>query len=275
MSDKYDSILKKLLENEKISKKVNALKLTKKQMIEAIPILIDMSEEIDDGIRKTLTSFELHENGSVKRISVLAKRGLKYRYLNNVVTNKMYPVNFEDDKKFIYEEGRKEIVNLFANFLNGEEPPKKGLYLHGQIGIGKTFIMKRFAKKLAENDKKIGFINLSKLTSILKGTFGSDNDEYLEIFRTLTKVEYLFIDDIGAEKITTWFRDDFLFSLLNERMEHERITFFSSNYSHDNLLKKQAITSGTNYRDYDNANRLISRIKALSISVLIKGKNKR
>ncbi len=275
MSDKYDQILKKTLENERVLKKVNSLNLTKDQMLEALPILIDMSEEKDDENVRTLTSFEVHENGSIKRTSILSSKGIRLRYLENIVTNKINPINFEDNKKFINDENRKKVVNLFARYLKSGNHPKKGIYLFGNMGIGKTFIMKKIAKRFAEAGEEVGFINLTKLVSILKGTFGTDNEEYLEILNLLSKVKYLFIDDIGAEKITTWFRDDFLFNLLNERMEHKKITFFSSNYSQEKLSKKQSLTSGSSYRDYDNANRLVSRVQALSIEVFLDGKNRR
>lgn len=275
MTNKFDTILQETLKNDRVAKKVDALKLTKEQMIDALPILIDMANEIEDGISKTLTSFEVLESGSVKRIAVLSKRGIELSYINNIVTQKINPINFEENKEFSKEEGRKEVVNLFAKHLNKETCPGKGLYLYGEMGIGKTFLMKRFAKMLAEAGNKVAFVNLSSLTSIIKSTFSKGNEEYFEIQNLLSRVNYLFIDDIGAEKVTSWFRDDFLFPLLNERMEHKKITFFSSNYSHDKLAKKQSITTGTTYKDYYNSNRLMSRIKALSKEVKIQGTNKR
>jgi len=58
-------------------------------------------------------------------------------------------------------------------------------------------------------------------------------------------------------------------------MDHSKITFFTSNYSIDELEKQQAKTSKAKYRDFDKAKRLVERIKALSKPIVINGENLR
>jgi len=58
-------------------------------------------------------------------------------------------------------------------------------------------------------------------------------------------------------------------------MDHEKVTFFTSNFTIEELAKRQAKTSKSTFRDYEKANRLVERIKALSKPILIKGENLR
>jgi DNA replication protein DnaC len=53
---------------------------------------------------------------------------------------------------------------------------------------------------LARKNCTVGFINTSELVSYLKSNFGTDRIS--TIINTLKSVEYLFIDDIGAENIS-------------------------------------------------------------------------
>ena len=268
-----EKLLKNLLKNKRISNRVNKLKLSKKQLFDVLPILIDMNEEKESDQRETLTSFDLID-GNIKRISVLSSLGKKNSFLNNIITQKINFIDFETDKKFFLEENRKKLVENFSKLIEKPSNEQKGFYIYGKIGIGKTFLMKRFAKKLAQKNKKVGFINLSNLVSTLKSYFNKENG-YEHIISMLKKVEYLFIDDIGSENITSWFRDEILFSILNDRMEKRNITFFSSNFSISKLQSIEGKTSNQKFLDKNKSERLISRIKALANEINLTGSNKR
>ena len=268
-----DLLLKKLLKNKRISSKANQLKLSKKQLFNILPILIDMNEEKEDNVRETFTSFDLIDE-KIKRVSVLSEFGKKKSFLNNVVTQNINFVDFEIEKKFFQEENRKKLVSSFSKLIEQPFSNQKGFYVYGKTGIGKTFLMKRFAKKLAEKNKKVGFINISNLVSTLKSYFNKESG-YDHVLSILKKVEYLFIDDIGSENITSWFRDEILFLILNDRMEKGNVTFFSSNFSIKKLESIQAKTSNQKVLDKNKSERLITRIKALSTEIHLIGSNKR
>ena len=270
-----EELLESLLKNPRIAKRVNELNLNRDQMIEAIPVMIDMQSEEDEiSELDKLTSFYVSEHGSVLRTYVLSPKGKEKKYIDNIITNKIFPLDFEDRKPFDQEEGRRKIVEDFSNLLKNPGTAEKGFFIYGDMGIGKTFMLKRFLKKLAEHDKNVAFANVSELMSKIKNTFNSDSNQE-ELLDTLKTVDYLFLDDIGAENIAAWFRDGYLFEILNERMDKHRITFFTSNYSIDKLKEVQSRTQNQKFKDYDKAQRLIERIKAMSKEYFIKGKNKR
>ena len=267
------NIIENLMKNKRIKKRVDELNLNKNQILEALPILIDMNEQKDDKNTKYLTSFYLTNDGNVKRYEIRSSYWSQFFYLKNVKTLDFENVDFEDEKEFIKEESRKIVVNKIKNYL-GIQKEALGLYLYGDMGVGKTFLLKRIAKKIAENNKEIAFITVSHLASKIKAMF-NDNEAYWNLINSLKDIDFLFLDDIGSESINGWFRDDILFSILNSRMQKLKTTFFSSNYSLKKLEDIQSKTAKEKYRQSDKAIRLISRIKSLSEEILLIGTNKR
>ncbi|WKX02700.1 ATP-binding protein [Candidatus Mycoplasma mahonii] len=267
----YEKIIKELLQDDRIMKEVSKNGLTKEQIIEAIPILIDMKNQ--DKNDDYVTTFYISKTGKVMRQEVLSAAGENNLFIQNIITFGINAFDYSDNE-FFKEDSRKELVNKFLPFLNADNTYKKGLYIYGNMGIGKTFIAKKFLIKLAKMGKKVGMVNLSELSTKIKSTF-SGPETYGVIVNDLKNVEYLFIDDIGAESISSWFRDEILFNILNYRMERHNTTFFTSNYSIKNLEQIEAKTANSKYRDYDKSKRLIERIKALCTEIHLTGKNLR
>ena len=70
------------------------------------------------------------------------------------------------------------------------------------------------------------------------------------------------IDDIGAEEVTPWVRDEVIGPLLHYRMVQELPTFFSSNLNFEELEHHLSITREG--AEETKAARIIERIKSLS-----------
>ena len=81
------------------------------------------------------------------------------------------------------------------------------------------------------------------------------------------------IDDIGAEKVTEWSRDEILGTILQKRMNNYKTTFFTSNLDMEALQQHLRIN---NYSDDEmKARRIIERIKQLTDDIELIGENKR
>lgn len=268
----YEKLINELLTNKRISQQIKTLNLSWEQIIEALPILLDMQEQDLNFNEESLylTSFYVTPSGAVKRMETLSPLGQKKAYLNNLVTRNIYLLNFDDHKRMKTSQERTAIIDWVANFLKNLKHQKQGLFLCGETGVGKTFILKKIAKSLAQRNHKIGYVLLPDLVNYLKKTF-NNYEEYENVKQLLKNVPYLFIDDIGSETISSWFRDEFLWIILNHRLENERVTFFASNYNLDELLKVESRTQNQTYRDIEKAKRLISKIKLLSVSLSLKG----
>jgi DNA replication protein DnaC len=128
---------------------------------------------------------------------------------------------------------------------------------------------------IQELGSTVALVSLPKLVQRLKNNFGS-NQNYLneQMINNLEKIDFLVLDDIGAEQTDSWFYNQFLFDLLDFRYVNKKVTFFTSNYQLNQLLSKWK--SSTSMTKID-ITRIIERIKALTnnCSVQLKDVNYR
>ena len=87
------------------------------------------------------------------------------------------------------------------------------------------------------------------------------------------KAPLLLIDDIGAENITVWARDEVLGPILQYRMEADLPTFFTSNLSLEELEKHFSTT--TSKEEKINSRRIMERIEYLTTCQKLVDKNYR
>ena len=139
-------------------------------------------------------------------------------------------------------------------FLDGGD---RGLYLYGGVGTGKTFLASLIAKRLIQSGKYVQFRNMPALLGDLKETFNNPQLSSQTVLRKFQTAEVLILDDVGAGKLSDW-NVEILFRLLNYRIEAEKPTVITSNYSAEELLRK---ISAVPYVDVQDANRIISRLK--------------
>lgn len=145
----------------------------------------------------------------------------------------------------------------------------KGLYLHGTFGCGKTFLISAAFNELSKKRISTEIVYLPELLRDLKSDFDSfaDKIDYLE------NVDLLLIDDIGAEKVTEWSRDEILGTILQHRMNNYKTTFFTSNLTIEELEEHLIISS--NVDENIKARRIIERVKQLTEDFELLGENKR
>ena len=144
-----------------------------------------------------------------------------------------------------------------------QEPSDKGLFLHGEMGCGKTTLLAGLMNSLAKKGKEIGFIHFPTYLIDLKASFSTGDNEYA--MDKLMKVDYLLLDGIGEENVTQWSRDEILLSILSYRLLNHLPTFFTSMYGYKDLKKVYTIKKGDEIR----ANTIISKLKALSIEIML------
>ena len=82
------------------------------------------------------------------------------------------------------------------------------------------------------------------------------------------------LDDIGAESMSAWTRDEVLGTILQYRMAEKLPTFFSSNFTIKEL-EHHLTYSQRGEKEAVKAARIIERILAVSVPMELKGKNRR
>ena len=171
-----------------------------------------------------------------------------------------------------YTENQKQLYLLLAALLH--EKRQKGLYISGDLGVGKTYLCTALANSLVKKGKKVAFVKVSNFFNEMRSAIGTNPELIDKNINTLKKAEYLFLDDIGAESVSEFIRDDILFRILDHRLENSLITVFTSNLNKSDLLK---------HYQYDrkekanlmNAKRLLERIDILTDDYVLTGDNLR
>ena len=163
-------------------------------------------------------------------------------------------------------------VNTFINeYTNGKKC--KGIYLNGNFGCGKTYLLSAMLNELAKRGHKVAMVYYPEFLRALKESFNSINsEEYKNRFNYIKKVQILLLDDIGAETLTEWSRDEILGTILQYRMEENLPTLFTSNLS----MKELEVHLSTTNKDVDQvkARRIIERIKHITTDITMISENK-
>ena len=169
---------------------------------------------------------------------------------------------------------RFKIIKWLKKFLDDYKPNigMKGIYLTGNFGCGKTYLISAALNELAKKDHKIAIVYYPEFLRSLKESF-NDPDSYNEKFKMIKRVEILLIDDIGAETMTEWSRDEVLGTILQYRMQEGLVTFFTSNFSIKDLEEHFSVSSKG--IEKVKAQRIIERIKYLTEEMTLISENKR
>ena len=175
--------------------------------------------------------------------------------------------------ELITEKERANILKYIKDFLkkkvNGETV--KGLYLSGSFGSGKSYILSALLNELSNKGFKTVNVYYPSLLKRLKASFNEYN--YDEVLDEIMTSDILLIDDIGAENNSAWARDEVLGTILQYRMDSDLTTFFTSNFTINELETELSETNkGT---DLIKARRIIERIKYLTVEDKLISKDKR
>ena len=219
-----------------------------------------------------------NQNGNI----VFEYKACKYRKdvdKKNKYKNNVYLFNTPKELKNakmrdIYKEDKKryETIKWLTHFIKNYNPheTQKGLYLHGNFGCGKTYLVAATFNELAKEGIKSAIVFWPEFLRNLKSNF---NGNFNEMYESVKKIPLLLIDDIGAENTTAWGRDEIFCPLIQYRMEEGLTTFFTSNLNIKELEEHFSISKDS--VDHVKAGRIISRIIQLTDDIEMISQNLR
>ncbi len=193
------------------------------------------------------------------------KEAQKMDSLNELKNARMKDIDLSD-------KNRASVIKWLKTYYDNYEKVNtlKGLYLHGSFGSGKTFLIAALLNELAiKKNAQIEITYFPELLRNMKEDFALVEDK----LRYLQNVDILLIDDIGAENVTLWGRDEILGTILQYRMNNKLTTFFTSNLNIKELETHLSITK--NNEDKVKARRIIERIKQLTDDYELVSENRR
>lgn len=188
----------------------------------------------------------------LKKLSLLGER-----YKDVIFESSKTGANPQFDK--VFNRCEKYCENFKTCLENGH-----GMYIFGDVGVGKTHLTACIANELLKNCVPVLFTSLFEISKAVKSTFNrtSSNTEQ-DLINQFASIEFLFFDDLGTEILTknetdTWLQC-LLFDLINRRYNARKPTIFSSNYSINDLVSLRGLLDKT-----------ASRIAEMSQSAVMK-----
>ena len=175
-------------------------------------------------------------------------------------------VDADDEKRFT-------VFQRLVEFSEAYPHVRKGLYLYGDFGVGKSFMVAALAHDLSEKrGVSSTLLHYPSFVIDVKNAIGDGNVKVLVDELKLSEV--LILDDIGAEQSTAWVRDEILQVILQYRMQENLPTFFTSNFNFEEL--EQHFAKGKHGNDETwEARRVMERIRYLAEETRLEGVNRR
>lgn len=166
----------------------------------------------------------------------------------------------------------KAIVEYFVE--NHASMDKRGLYLSGHMGRGKTGLAICALKAFIRMGYLSLFVSTPDLMDRLRATFDKTSDESQdELLKVITEVPFLVLDDMGVEKPTRYVLEKF-YLIVDKRQSRGLYTIFTSNMSTKDLeayWRPADVLEGK----FHPGMRIVERIREYCSGVSFKGGNLR
>lgn len=137
-----------------------------------------------------------------------------------------YPVNGD-------ERALKVVQGFVRHHVNGQdEENKRGMWLHSDPGHGKTSLAVCALKEVLRHNNTGIFVLTSEFFKRLRASFNPQTRTWSEdeLLDAVEEVPWLVLDDIGVEKPTDFILER-MYSIITLRMQNQRYTIFTSNFS--------------------------------------------
>ncbi|HMM07196.1 MAG TPA: ATP-binding protein [Clostridiales bacterium] len=151
----------------------------------------------------------------------------------------------------------------FSDFQNNPKEIKKGLFLHGSVGTGKTLLVSALCNDLTRHGIRCVFITVDDMMGKIRETFKSDVSE-MSVRNEYKNVPVLILDDLGKEKATDWHTST-LFDIIDSRYSNGLITIVTANHNSE-TLKELLTPKGS--KDGTKADAIISRLIGASREII-------
>ena len=139
----------------------------------------------------------------------------------------------------------------------------RGFWFYGDVGTGKTSLAMVISRATVEAGRSVAIYSMPQLLADIRATYEEGSGRsYLDLFRRLSRVDLLHIDDVGAEKTTEWVLEQ-LYAIVNERWQEQRSMLVTTNLTDRDRLREQL------------GERTVSRLSEMCATIPIMGNDLR
>ena len=197
-------------------------------------MIYEKENNYPDGIKT------IYKDGQFYQVKIRTENDLIVSPYNDIYSPKLPDTishaNFKDFDK--NTESRIKLYNYFMDFIKDfGKKEQRGLYIYGGFSIGITYALGCFYRELIRNNISALMVYIPDLIVDLKTSIGTN--KYGDIIDLLRNSEVLLIDELGAENLTKWFRDEILAPTLNFRLIENKPVFITSNIIYQILISLQ------------------------------------
>ena len=162
---------------------------------------------------------------------ILELNGLNYNNLPDFDTI-TYDIIKDENQKKTYQ----KLCRIFKEYISKLKATDKKLFLlSGQVGVGKTYLIKATTHEAIKN----GYFALYTTAFDLNNAFLKYHCAKLEnksaILNKYLSCDLLLIDDLGTENKLNNVTNEYLYLIINERLEAGKNTIITSNLDLDQL----------------------------------------
>jgi len=133
------------------------------------------------------------------------------------------------------------IVRTYVEQIEDNLEQGQGLWFAGDVGTGKTSLAMLVSDAAERRGHSVAIYPVTRLLAEIKDTYDRDGRterSYMSLFRRLTQVDLLQLDDLGAEKRTEWVLEQ-LYAIVNERWQDQRSIVVTTNTTDIGALREE------------------------------------
>ena len=219
---------------------------------------------------------DLEDNGILQTVQTPCK--FQQEYMNETAHLEKFSVNDMPSNMYAVSFAKINLLKETEEYLLVWEACRsanihnQGLYLHGTMGSGKTHLSACAANDHARKNETVAFVHYP--TYCTRAIATMKTSEYKIELGRLMRAKFLVLDDIGAESVNEWNRDQLLLPLLEKRYTEGLPTWFTSNCDIESL-KEHFRYVGKGKDDELKAARIVERITSMAKIKTLTGKDRR